>query len=134
MTVTITFEVPPALIEDIHDRRDRVERGLEAAVDDLLDFVEKAQVHAYTSSASPAQPPGSTYERTFTLRRSSKKRRTGRFSGIWETDEGIASYDRYVIGKRSEQANIHRGRWKSTQEVEQELEREAPKIIEAKIK
>lgn len=116
----------------------RIEVGLDKAMDRLLEQTEQAQVLTYTRTAHPTPPPGSTYERTFTLRRASKKRRPGRtlrnMVGEWYIDESIADYGPYVIGSEAEQAEIHRGRWKGTEDVEQELEQAAPAIIEEELK
>ena len=113
----------------------RIEGQLDRTMDRLLEKTEKIQILAYTADDKPAKPPGSNYERTFTLRESSETERTGHtlrnMSGRWYA---TAPYARYVLGSRAEQANVHRGRWKATETVEEELTDAAPDIIEKELK
>lgn len=115
----------------------RIEKQLDSALDKLLDKTEQIQILAYTADANPPRPPGSTYVRTFRLQSASKKERGGRtlqnMSGRWSVDLSVARYGREVVGSRSEQDPIHRGRWKSTEEVEEELLEAAPAIIEEEL-
>lgn len=104
-----------------------IEGKLSNVVDRLLNVIEATQIGAYTENASPAKPAGSAYERTFELKRSSRKiHPTGSLRGEWRTD---LAYARFVLGRQSEQAAIHRGRWKSVEEVEQQVEQIGPDII-----
>ena len=112
------------------------ERGSKRIVTEGVKLVEDEQIKTYTSSSRPAQPAGTTYRRTFKLQRSSRtkvKKGKGRgFEGIWDTD-GSAEYDKFVLGTRAQQASIHRGRWKSEEEViklvEPKINKSANKII-----
>ena len=103
---------------------------MDKGMDALLDETENIQIVSYTADAKPTKPPGSSYIRTFELKESSRTEiinRTKRtIEGRWYTDFGSA---KFVIGTVGEQANIHRGRWKSTEEVEEILTRTAPAII-----
>lgn len=110
----------------------RIERGLNAAVDELLTEVENTQILKYTASAFPTSRP--SYDRTFRLQSASVTRRTSTklptISGVWSADEAKAPAARFVLGKKSQQARIHRGRWKSTEEVEAAVKGKAPGIIQ----
>lgn len=138
-SVTITYEIPmnqvvSTIAREIH----RLEAGLNAAVDELLTVVENTQILKYTASAFPAPPPGSRYTRTFALRGASETRRTGTklpdISGEWSANEGKAKHAPFVLGKRAQQARIHRGRWKSTDEAEAEMKAKAPEIIKERLR
>jgi len=87
------------------------------------------QILTYTASTKPTRPAGSTYTRTFRLKSSSRRKMavvtgTG-VKGEWWSADDVAPYNRYVIGKTSQQATIHAGRWKS---IEQVIEVIIPKI------
>lgn len=92
--------------------------GLKRAVERGLVEIELAQIKGYLSNSNPAKPAGSTYVRTFKLRNSSRTKVSGsKFPrGVWDTD-GSAPYDSLVLGTRSQQARIHRGRWRSQEDV-----------------
>lgn len=104
--------------------RRQMQAALIGVVEDTMDAIEAAQIHKYTINSDPALPAGSDYVRSFTLRDTSQKRITNRelpeIRGEWSTS-GAAAYDQYVLGSRNEQAAIHRGRWKSTEEIEEEI-------------
>jgi len=103
---------------------------MDKAMSALLDKTEDIQILAYSGDANPTKPAGSSYIRTFELQESSRTEivnRTKRtIQGRWYTDLPSA---KLVLGTVGEQANIHRGRWKSTEEVEEILTRAAPAII-----
>ena len=135
----ITYTIPANQVRaTLDEEHRRLERQLNEAVDDILKFVENAQIKAYTATANPGLPPGSRYERTFNLRDASRTRRTGThlpdISGEWYADEGVARYAGEVLGNRGEQKPIHRGRWKSREQVEQEAQVAAPGIVEEKLR
>lgn len=135
--VTITVDVAALKnLERVSERR--IEAGLNRVVDKLLEETEKAQILAYTATDQPPLPPGSDYERTFQLKSASKTRRTGRIlgdiSGEWYVDPDRAPYGKYVLGLQSQQADIHRGRWKSVEQVIRELEQAAPGVVERELR
>jgi hypothetical protein len=106
-------------IKDIDD-------ALDESIDDLLTFIDNVQAKAYTQDANPSKPGGSRYQRTFNLQNSTEKVHVLKFQGEWISD---IDYARYVLGSRSEQAEIHRGRWKAREIVEQETMEAASRII-----
>lgn len=112
----------------------RLEAQLVAGVEAVLDFAGTVQAESYTSTGNPAQPAGSTYTRTFALARSSEKKMTSKtlpiISGVWRANPAVARHAELVIGPRSQQAGIHRGRWKSEEDIEAEVGRAAPGIIQ----
>ena len=137
--VIVEIIIDPGEIEaEIRQDVEQVEAALNEAIDDLLDLAESTQIKAYTASALPAQPPGSAYQRTFQLASASKKRRTDRslptIGGEWYADESVADYAEFVLGRQADQAAIHRGRWKSLEEIEAELQSAAPGIVAKKLK
>jgi hypothetical protein len=139
LSVIIKYEMPIAQMKaEIEAIRRKTEAGLNAAVDELLDYAGKVQVESYTSAANPTKPPGSNYQRTFNLQRASSKVRLGKtmpnISGRWYVNEGIAAYGKYVVGKRRQQASIHRGRWKSLEEIEAAVKEKAPQAMERHLK
>ncbi len=115
-------------------------RGLKKVIKAALRLIEKEQIKNYTLTLRPKRPPNSKYRRTFKLKKSSRKSvpKTADkgWIGIWDTD-GSADYDKYVLGTRNQQAAIHRGRWKSEEEVIEnvgpKLEKETEKIIDKEI-
>jgi hypothetical protein len=84
----------------------------------LLDVAEQAQILLYKQNSGPAKPPDSKYVRTFDLQASSERKIRNLspfgFQAEWFTD---LSYAPFVLGKVSQQAPIHRGRWKSLETV-----------------
>lgn len=132
----VIIEIGPitGVNETIQAEERRIEILLVDGVDDVLDFAGQVQAESYTATGNPPQPPGSTYQRTFDLARSSKKHLTRRklpiIAGEWYSDPGVASYNEYVIGPRSRQAAIHQGRWKSEEDVEREVSKNAARIIQ----
>jgi hypothetical protein len=113
----------------INEAQSRIDKRLSEVLNDILDAAEQVQIKKYTQDANPAKPAGSPYIRTFKLRESSYRIRTGKFSAELATDPDIAPYARFVVGPQALQAPIHRGRWKSTEEVIREVRKIAPKII-----
>lgn len=111
------------------------ERQLNQAVSELLKFIEEAQILAYTQDARPRKPAGSRYRRTFRLRRSSRTSQPGtklpELRGKWEARIDYASD---VLGPRNQQKAIHRGRWKSLEDVQSEAEEVWPNIAEERLK
>lgn len=139
MTVLITYEVPLGQVEaDIERETRKIGAALNEAVDDVLKFIRQDQVESYTATGNPPRPAGSDYVRTFTLQRASETERTGsqlpNISGEWRVNESVAPYAPYVVGTRAEQARIHRGRWKSRTQIEQEAREAAPAIVERRLK
>jgi hypothetical protein len=139
MSVIISYDVPLTEIQEITRKEERrIERALNAAVDDLLKMVGQAQILSYTSTGNPSQPPGTRYVRKFTLKGSNETERTSRnlpeISGVWRANEGKAKHAKYVLGPQTEQAPIHRGRWKSLEQVGNEVQEKAPGVIEEKLR
>lgn len=138
MGLTITIEIPVKQFAKSADLAQKeIQTRLVAGVNAILDLIEATQIHKYTAAGEPDQPTGSTYVRTFTLRRSSRKeikrRRLPIIQGLWSSDLNEAPYNKYVIGPLNEQAPIHRDRWKSIEEVVTEVEEKAPQIVEDKL-
>lgn len=104
--------------------------ALDDSIDDLLTFIDNSQAKAYTQDANPEKPPGSRYVRTFDLQNTTEKVHVLKFEGEWVSD---IDYSLDVLGTSSEQAPIHRGRWKSKEIVEQEAATIAPEIIMAQV-
>ena len=133
MSIIIEYEIP---IEDISrltaDYNRQAQKKLIGAVSEILTAIEEAQILKYTGTTDPPLPAGSRYVRSFALRETSQKEIKSRdlpeITGEWSTT-GAAAYDRYVLGPREDQAAIHRGRWKSTEEVEKEIEHQAEEIV-----
>lgn len=98
-------------------------------VEDTLDAIENAQILAYTSTSNPNRL---RYERTFALRRASRRQQTGDrlpgISGEWWVDDAAVDYGAYVLGKEAEQNPIHRDRWKSIEDVEAEVNGDLPEL------
>ena len=116
--INFDVKVTPKLKNIIKIIRGDITKVNKVFAEKLLDEVELTQIHGYVSDGNPSQPGGSTYKRTFTLRKSSK-RKIGRvtFKNIpaqWSTD---LDYAPFVLGSKDQQAGIHIGRWKSTEEV-----------------
>ena len=135
----ITYTIPANQVRaTLDEEHRRLERQLNEAVDDILKFIENAQIKAYTATANPSRPPGSRYVRTFNLRDASETERTGThlpdISGEWRVNLGKARYGVEVLGSRGEQKPIHRGRWKSREQVEREAREAAPGIVEEKLR
>lgn len=134
MTVAITYTVDTSIMDrDIAAETERIRAGLVAGVKDILDLVEGIQAGTYTPTGKPPPPAGSTYERTMTLQKASKKEMISEqlpnIEGRWYIDELIASYGDYVLGKRSRQARVHRGRWVDQGHVEAVAKAEEPRIM-----
>lgn len=112
----------------------RLESELVAATEEVLEAVENVQIKKYTESD---HPPRLKYQRTFTLRDASRTEITRRklpvIAGEWSVDEGEAPYAEKVIGPRSQQADIHRGRWLAQEEIEREAQAQAEPIVEARL-
>ena len=112
-TIAVSLRIDPPFDELAIDIQGAIIEGGVKGVNAGLDILEGTQVGSYTSSGRPAQPSGSTYNRTFTLQKSSKKKRARvsnlKIKGVWLSDGSIAPYNVFVIGKR--QARIHTGRW-----------------------
>ena len=123
MSVAISFEISLPQISAAIDSEieKKIEPGLNEIVDELLVMIAQTQILAYTATAQPARPAGSKYVRTFTLRSASRTEHAGRrlpdISGEWSAATSVARYAEYVLGSRADQAPIHRGRWKSEEEV-----------------
>lgn len=116
---------------------DGAEDAINEALDDILVATELVQAASYLRTSNPGLPAGSTYRRTFRLRESSRTKRGSRklpqITGSWFTDPGVAPYADEVIGPRSEQKPIHRGRWKSLEDIQAKIDELAPAIMEEKL-
>lgn len=88
-------------IERAHDR-------LGPFVENWIDNMEKQAT--YGPGSNPVQPPGSSYERTFTLQRSRRKGLSKTKTGVVGWLRWTANYAIWVIGE-GRQAGIHAGRW-----------------------
>jgi hypothetical protein len=133
------YKIPMGQVQaDIAKQTRHIEAGLNKSVDDLLALAANTQILKYTASANPAPPPASTYTRTNTLKGASQTRRTSsnlpEISGVWSVDESKAPYAQYVIGSYFLQSRIHRNRWKSKQDITEEVQKAAPGIIKKHIK
>lgn len=97
----------------------------------LLDETEQAQILMYRQDSGPAKPPNSKYIRTFNLQASSERKIKDLspfgFQAEWFTD---LSYAQFVIGKISQQAPIHRGRWHSLERVIVIVDKKVRRITE----
>lgn len=104
------------------------------AVKKTMDEVAATQILKYTSSSNPALPPGSTYNRTFELRQSSRvkviKTTLPVIRGQWRA---IARHAPDVLGSRAEQTPIFQNRWKSREEVEDIVTPKAEKIVQKEL-
>lgn len=135
--VIVTYEIPEGQIRAITQAEAQaLEKELNEATDELLKLI--AQAHFYTATGNPSQPAGSTYNRTFDLRDAGETKiissRLPVISGQWQVNESKARYARYVIGSRADQAAIHQGRWKSLEEVTQEINEKAPDVVKKHIR
>lgn len=114
--------------------KQQLEAGLVAGVEDILLAIENVQIKRYTESD---HPPRLKYQRTFRLRNASRTEITRRtlpvISGQWTVDESEAPYAEQVIGPRSQQAAIHRGRWLSQEDIEAEGQAQAEPVMEARL-
>lgn len=119
---------------DIDRITNQIQSQLNAAVDEILEFIPTVQIQDYSATAHPSLRRRQKYVRTFNLRDSSKTERIStnlpEISGRWFVDETIAPYGVWVLGLPSEQAKAHRGRWKSKTNVENQTKKIAPLIIE----
>lgn len=108
---------------------DKIEAAAVRMTERLLGKVEDATlITKYTQTARPNKPAGSTYVRTFLMQRSSKKQITRNvfpIEGAWQAKTAYASF---VIGKASEQAAIHSGRWPVLELAINQVNVLAPKI------
>lgn len=113
---------------------DKIEAAAVRMTERLLDRLEELTfIRAYTQTAKPRKPEGSTYRRTFRLQRSSKKqitRKTFPVEGHWEAK---ADYASRVIGLAPQQAAIHAGRWPILEGAINNVEFIAPKVFDEEI-
>lgn len=128
MTVIITYEVEAG--DDEARVKREIEKALVEAGKKILDLIEDTQIHRYTLTSNPSLPSGSRYERTFTLRQSSRKRMTKvtlpTIRGRWSA---TARYAADVLGSRAQQTPMFSSRWKSTEDVEDAVGPKAEKIV-----
>jgi hypothetical protein len=135
--IALEIDFDPEGVLDLVERGQvaRIEAALNRAMDEILATIALSQIEAYTADSLPPRPAGSVYQRSFDLRGSSRSRRSGQalpdISGEWYSE---SDYARYVLGLRSQQAVIHRGRWKSLEDVTAEAERFAPGIIDKELR
>lgn len=126
----VNIKITPPFDELAEDIQDAIIDGTVRGVNFGIDAIAGTQVESYTASSRPSQPPGSVYNRTFTLQKSSKKKKAKvtnrRVKGVWLSDGSIAPYNIYVLDDKR-QANIHRGRWKTDVELATEI---TPEIVD----
>ncbi len=119
----INLRITPPFSELAEDIQDAILEGSRKGVDSSLDIIAGTQVESYTKTSRPKQPTGSTYNRTFLLKKSSKKRKAKitnqRVKGVWLSDGSIAPYNIYVLSS-DKQAAIHAGRWMTDEELAQD--------------
>ena len=131
MSLSIDIDLKPTFKQIIQETDKKLERANVIFAREVLDTIEKAQILAYTSSGKPSQPSGSRYRRTFTLQKSSvrrTKRVTARvIDAEWFT---TLDYAPKVLGQASDQALIHRGRWKSLEQVVREVDQQISDIYD----
>jgi hypothetical protein len=137
--VIVEYKIPMGQVNSaIKKSIQRVTAKLNAARDEILEFAGTVQVKSYTASSNPAPPPASTYTRTFALQSAFKTQVTSTqlptISGEWSVDETIANYAPFVVGRKSQQAKIHRGRWKSVEETTAIVKGRAQVIIKKHLK
>lgn len=92
---------------------DKVSFAMRGAVNDAVSYV-KVKVKHY-----PPQRPGSSYIRTHVLEKSWSSRIEGSglsIRGIVGSNGAMAPYNRLVQSRR-DQAEIHRGRWSSVEDI-----------------
>lgn len=132
VTVIISYDIE-AGDDETRIKRD-IERALVEAGKKVLDLIEDTQIHKYTLTSNPALPAGSRYERTFTLRQSSRKKMTKvtlpTIRGTWRA---ITLYAADVLGSRAQQTPMFSSRWKSTEDVEAEVQPKAERITEIEL-
>ena len=136
--VTVTYKIPMGQVQRaITKETRRVTAKLNAARDEILQFAGQVQILSYTGSGNPSPPPGSHYDRTFTLQGAFETRVTSTklptISGEYGVNEGKARYASYVVGSRARQAKVHRGRWKSEEEVKKIVKGRAQVVIKKHI-
>lgn len=131
MALGLRVDITPEFDEISKDIEGRLKRTNQGFTKDVLDEIELTQIQAYTLTSMPAQPPGSTYRRTFTLRESSRRRigtiTANRIDASWFTK---LDYAAEVLGEVEDQKEIHRGRWKSLQEVVKLVDAKIPDIYD----
>lgn len=130
MSVQLTFRVDDdarIVRRGLQNLRTAIPKIGRSTIHDALQKVVR------TMQDYPPPPPGSTYERTFRLRRGWRIRTAG--DKGWRVSNQAQfrgqRYARYVVGSaRGEgQARIHRGRWKLFSDVANEEIRKLPKTI-----
>ena len=111
--IEIEIEVDKKSLADL-DKETKLttEEALRNTVRVAFDRIDAStSIRAYTQNAKPAKPQGSTYIRTFELKKSARRRITRRkipVEGEWKAQIEYASF---VIGLSAQQAQIHQGRW-----------------------
>ncbi len=109
---------------------DRVSIAMRGAVEDGATYV-LAKVKHY-----PPQRPGSSYIRTHTLEKSWSKRVTGNglsVQGRIGSNSAMAPYNRLVQSRR-DQAEIHRGRWSSVEDIAEESQPTVQRFFEDRLR
>lgn len=138
MSVIVVYGIPLDQVDAVLQRgKADTEARLVEARDKILDFIEQYQIKSYTANSNPALPPGSNYQRTFNLAGASEiEKISGKLpniSGVWRVDENRADYAEHVLGTRQQQAKIHRGRWKSLEEVERAAQEKGSQIVQEQL-
>jgi hypothetical protein len=134
MAVSITMKIDPKLSRQLDPKQ--YDRALKRAMSPATKIVFE-KVREY-----PPNRPGSSYIRTYNLRRSWRRRITNNAQGVVGIVESSPEDARYNIWVKSPQyqAGIHRGLWPTTQadadnvqdKVEREFQKEIDRALEGK--
>lgn len=134
MSMALMINLPVQEVEHFAEQSEsKLKATFEDILNDLLKAIENIQATSYTINSNPTQPPATTYQRTMNLASASKILINSPDSGEWYIDESVASYGPYVIGKVVDQAPIHRGRWKSLEDIKARAEEIAPGIARKRL-
>jgi len=135
MSLSIDLDIKPTFKKITKEIEDKLERTNVIFTRETLDAIENAQILAYTSTGKPPQPSGTRYRRTFTLQKSSvrlTRRVTARsIDAEWFT---VLDYAAKVLGQASDQALIHRNRWKSLEQVVKEVDQQIVDVYDDSFK
>lgn len=129
---TVTVDIDSREVRRMIDRApSRVNRALRAAMDDSTVLLHR-EMQTY-----PPKRPGSTYDRTDTLKRSWFRRVRNAGSGVAGevvSSGNMAPYNRQVQDQ-TRQAAVHRGRWTNTaQEVARRNERTIQRYFDRRLR
>lgn len=89
-----------------------VEEASRITVRKAFDRIDIATgIKKYTQNSGPAKPSGSTYIRTFKLKKNARRKITKHILPVEGEWLAQAKYASFVIGLANQQALIHSGRW-----------------------